>query len=128
MRDCAAFGFEAALLQQRGDPALQRFEFALQQARLHIGQHLPRGQQGLQFARADPDTGQFERLVVAAVVVEAPGVRILLDRRAEEIAQFVHQPVQSRLRAFQAFHQVLPRDRRAPLVEDVVQVIEAFDF
>ena len=98
------FWLHALFLQQGGDPALQGLEFSLEQAGLHVGQHLACGQQRLQFTRADPDAGQIEGLLVTAVVIKSARVRILFDRGAQEIPQFTHQAIECGLGAFEAFH------------------------
>jgi hypothetical protein len=122
-----ALGFHALLPQQRGDSSLQGFQFTFQQTRLYISQYLPRGQQCLQLARTDPDTGQIERLLQAPIVIKPAVVRVLLNGRAEKIAQFADQTVQGGLGALQPLHQFLPRNGRPPLLQDVVQVIKPLD-
>ena len=117
---------DTLLGQQVADPILDLGQLPFQQPRLHIGQHLAGRQQRLQFLGAEPDPRQFEMPGQRAIVVEAAAVGIGLDGCAQVIPKVGDQPVQGGLGTADLLHQCLAADGRAPLVQDVVQVVEAF--
>jgi hypothetical protein len=98
-------------------------QLTFQQARLHITQYLAGRQQSLQFRRTDPNAGQFKGLIITAVVEKPAVILILFQRCAQVVTQFCNQAVKRRLRTLQPLHQVLSRDRRAPLAQDIMQMV-----